>query len=133
MIRRPNIFKASMVFTCLAISNALGQQPTPTPKPPECSTPVYKSKEVDRRVKVLTYPPPNFDDREIGQYPFRVIVLRAIFCGSGVVTDVRVQRGLSPKLDQEAIRTAKTIKFRPAEKNGQKVSQWMTLEYHINH
>ena len=106
--------------------------PTQTPKPPECSTPVYKAKEVDRKVKILTFPPPNFDYREIDNYPFQVIILRAIFCGSGEVTDVRVQRGLSRKLDQEAIRTAKTIKFRPAEKNGEKVSQWMTLEYHIN-
>ena len=129
---RVNILKALLVMVVLATTNVRAQEPTPTPKPPECSTPVYKSKDVDHKVKILTFPEPNFDHREFQRYPFSVIVLRAIFCGSGEVTDVKVQRGLSPKLDQEAIRTAKTIRFRPAEKNGEKVAQWMTLEYHLN-
>jgi TonB family protein len=118
----------------VGITIASGQQPTPTPTPKvlECSIPVYKPSEVDRRVKVLTYPEPNFDFREFLTNQGTVIVLRSIFCGSGKVTDIKVQRGVSKRLDEEAIRTAKTIKFRPAEKNGEKVSQWMTLEYHLN-
>ena len=128
---RVDIFKALLVMAVLATTNVRAQEPTPTPKPRECSTPVYKSKEVDRKVKILTFPAPNFDDREFESYPFSRIILQSIFCGSGEVTDVKVQRGISPRLDQEAIRTAKTIKFRPAEKNGEKVAQWMTLEYHL--
>jgi TonB family protein len=118
----------------LWIASIAGQQSTPTPTPnvPECSIPVYKSSEVDRRVKVLTFPEPNFDDREFQRNQRTVIVLRSIFCGSGKVTDIKVQRGVSKRLDEEAIRTAKTIRFRPAEKNGEQVSQWMTLEYHID-
>ncbi len=131
MIMRADILKALLTMAVLATTAVRAQEPTPTPKPRECSTPVYKSKEVDRKVKIITFPGPNFDDREFQRYPFSKIVLQAIFCGSGEVTDVKVHRGLSPKLDQEAIRTAKTIKFRPAEKNGEKVAQWMTLEYHI--
>ena len=128
---RVDILKALLVLAVLATTNVRAQEPTPTPKPRECSTPVYKSKEVDRKVKILTFPAPHFDDRESEHYPFSRIILQAIFCGSGEVTDVKVQRGISPKLDQEAIRTAKTIKFRPAEKNGEKVAQWLTLEYHM--
>ena len=129
---RINIFKASTLIAILATTNALGQQAAPTPKAPECPILVYSPKEVDKKAKVLTYPPPNFDDRDLPPNPRSVIILRAIFCGNGEVTDVKVKRGISPKLDQETIRTAKTIKFRPAEKNGEKVSQWMTLEYHLN-
>jgi hypothetical protein len=126
-----DIFKALLVLVVFATTHARAQEPTPTPKPRECSTPVYKSKEVDRKVKIFTFPSPKFDDREFENYPFSRIILQTIFCGSGEVTDVKVHRGISPKLDQEAIRTAKTIKFRPAEKNGEKVAQWMTLEYHL--
>jgi TonB family protein len=60
-----------------------------------------------------------------------VVILRAIFCDSGKVTDIKVQKGVSHSLDDEAIRTAKTIRFQPAEKGGKPVAQWMTLEYHI--
>lgn len=134
MAIRPSSWNLLVAMILLSAVTAAGQQPspTPTPKPPECVIPVYKSSEVDRRVKVLTYPPPDFDDREKQQHPRAVIVLRAIFCGSGKVTDIKVQRGVARNLDEEAIRTAKTIQFRPAEKNGQKVSQWLTLEYRIS-
>ncbi|HEX6188114.1 MAG TPA: TonB family protein [Pyrinomonadaceae bacterium] len=132
MRRCGNILKASLLMTLLATINASGQSPTPTPKPPECSTPVYKSKEVDRRVKVVSHPSPKFDQRDIAKHPGSVIVLRAIFCASGKVTDIKVQKSVSRSLDEEAISTARTIKFWPAEKNGQPVSQWMTLQYHID-
>ena len=110
------------------------QSPTPTPSatPRECSVPIYKGAEVDRKVKILDYPAPHFAQRDIDQHPGSVIVLRAIFCGSGRVTDVKVQKGVSQSLDEEAIRTSRTIKFRPAEKDGQPASQWLTLEYRIN-
>ncbi|GEM_PF-1544577 len=120
------------VFILMSLSVTRAQTPSPTPQSQDCSGAVYKGTEVDRKVKVLTYPSPHFDDREMQEHSGSVIVLRAIFCGSGKVTDIKVQRGASANLDREAVNTAKTIKFHPAEKSGEKVSQWMTLEYQIN-
>ena|SRR5436190_8698830 len=130
-MRKRQLLTQSVLILLIAAGTLLAQTPNPRPTP-ECSVPIYNSKEVDRKVKVLEYPAPHWDGREVATHSPSVVVLRAIFCGSGTVTDVKIQRGVSPRLNDEAIRTAKTIKFRQAEKNGKPVSQWMTLEYHIN-
>ena len=127
---------ALLTLTGCVFALAQEPKPSPTPQPPprplECTVTVYKSTEVDRKVKILSHPNPQFEPREIEAHQRAVIVLRAIFCGSGKVTDVRIQKSVSRSLNEEAIRTAKTITFRAAEKSGEKVSQWLTLEYHIN-
>ncbi|HYX29141.1 MAG TPA: energy transducer TonB [Pyrinomonadaceae bacterium] len=121
----------SVLIVFIGVWSLSAQTPKPSPTP-ECSLPVYTGKEVDRKVKVLDYPAPHFDSYEMATYSSAVVILRAIFCGDGKVTDIKVQRHVSQSLDDEAIRTAKTIRFQPAEKEGKRVSQWMTLEYHIN-
>jgi TonB family protein len=130
-MRERQLLSQSVIIVLIAAWTVLAQSPKPTPTP-ECSVVVYNSKELDRKVKVLEYPAPHFDAHEIATHSPSTVVLRAIFCGSGKVTDIKVQRSVSQSLDDEAIRTAKTIRFRPAEKDGKPVSQWMTLEYHIN-
>ena len=134
MMKQISFIAGVLLLLLMLPAFALAQEPkpSPTPTPLECTVTVYKSTEVDRKVKILNYPNPKFEPREIEAHQGAVIVLRAIFCGSGKVTDVRIQKGVSKSLDEEAIRTAKTITFRPAEKSGEKVSQWLTVEYHIN-
>src|ERR1043165_9482194 len=129
-MRKPLLLTPLVLIVLIAASTLLAQSSKPSPTP-ECSIPVYNSKEVDRKVKVLEYPAPHFDDHEMAAHSPSVVVLRAIFCGSGKVTDIKIERGVSQSLNDESIRTAKTIRFRPAEKDSKPVSQWMTLQYHI--
>ena len=130
-MRNRTLLIESLLIVFIGAWTVSAQSPKPSPTP-ECSLLVYTSKEVDRKVKVLDYPAPRFDSYEIATHSPAVVILRAIFCGDGKVTDIKVQRHVSQSLDDEAIRTAKTIRFQPAEKDGKRVSQWMTLEYHIN-
>ena len=123
------------VFLVLSFAGTgYAQTATPSPSPtPECPDwPVPKAFELDKRIKVTSKPDPSFDHHEMRKHPNGVITLRALFCGTtGKVTNITVLKGLSGKLDKEAIKAAQKIEFVPAEKNGQKTSQWLYLDYYI--
>jgi len=114
------------IFLMLSFAGAsYAQTATPSPTPtPECPDwPVPKSAELDKKIKVTSKPNPNFDHDEMRKHQNGVITLRALFCGTtGKVTNITVRKGLSGKLDKEAIKAAQKIKFVPAEKNGQRLT-----------
>ena len=125
-------FSARIVMMVLLRSLVTAQQPVPKTESQECSFAIYSSKQVDRKVRILAKPEPRYDKKELRKYGHSVIVLRAVFCGSGQVTDIKVQRGLSDALNERAVEAARKIRFIAAEKDGQKVSQVLIVEYHVN-
>jgi TonB family protein len=133
MTMRPVVaaFAISIILACCTSASA--QQPTPIPSPPlpECSVQAYKATELDRKAKILEYPHPDFDTADVEKYRNSVVVLRGLLCGSGKVTNLKVIQGVSDRVDEEAIKTAKKIKFKPAQKDGRDVSQWLNFEYRL--
>jgi TonB family protein len=94
-----------------------------------CAGTIYKGKEVSRKAKITSYPPPDMpSDRRAGDVQGKV-VLRVVACHTGKITDIKVFSGLPYGLTEAAIKAAKKVRFRPAEKDGQKVSQWIQFEY----
>ena len=51
---------------------------------------------------------------------------------SGEVTGISVVKPLPDGLTEKAIQAARQIKFRPAQKDGHVVSQYIVLEYNFN-
>jgi len=45
---------------------------------------------------------------------------------------VRLQNGLPAGLDEEAVRAAYEMRFRPAVSNGRPIETWVTLEIEFN-
>lgn len=90
---------------------------------------IFTSKQVDVRVTIISKPAPGYtkEARRLGVQGY--VTLRALLSGNGKVTRVRMRRGLSAGLTENAIRAACKIKFKPAMKDGQTVSQWVILEY----
>ncbi len=119
------------LFLPTLVGTALAQSPTPTPSPTVKECTVAFIKEIDTNARVLAKPEPKFSQRDRQLYKGQVITLRAVFCGSGQVTDIIVTAGLSATADVAAIGAAKLIKFIPAEKDGKKVSRQVTLKYFI--
>lgn len=117
------------VLTVMFAAAALAQTPTPTPGSTECSFQILRGSEVDKKVKIRNKPEPHFTTRDREKHKSQVITLTAVFCGSGAVTNIRVTKGLSDAMDEEAIKAARKIQFTPAEKNGQKVSQVLGVAY----
>jgi len=57
------------------------------------------------------------------------ITLSAVLCGSGIATDIRVIKGLSDAMDEEAIKAARMWLFRPArDRDNKPVPIVITLE-----
>lgn len=119
------------LLTAMFAAAVVAQEPTPTPKATECSFQIVKGKELDKKVKVHLKPEPHFTKQDVEKHRSKSITLTAVFCGSGTVTDVRVTKGLSDAMDEEAIKAARQIQFTPAEKDGQKVSRVMILVYFV--
>ena len=115
----------------LSAAFASAQQPPPKPETPECSFAVYSGKQVDKKVRILAKPEPRYDSNDLRKSPPGTIVLRAVFCGSGQVTDIKLQSGLADGLNEKAIEAARRIRFIPAEKDGHKVSQLLIVNYFV--
>lgn len=60
------------------------------------------------------------------------VKLSMVLCQSGRVTNIEVVQGLPYGLTEEAIKVARKIKFKPAEKDGQPASEQATITYVFN-
>lgn len=89
----------------------------------------YSPKEVDVKAEVTSRPEPDYtrEARRVGVQG--VVVLKVLLTGDGKIDRVRVVRRLPYGLTENAIRAACEIKFKPAMKGGQPVSQWVAIEY----
>jgi TonB family protein len=120
----------TMMSAGLVGAQASEAETTQSEKPATCSGPVYKAKDVSRRVKIVDYPAPAGEpEGERGLKEKGRVVLRAVLCRTGEVTDIEVVKGLPDGLTEKAVEAAGRIKFNPAERRGQKVSQRVTIEY----
>lgn len=110
----------------------LAQQPVENPAEEKCSFKMYKGNEVDRKVKIQNKPEPEYTEEDRRGHASGEIILTAVFCGSGEVLQIKVKSGLSDTLNARAIEAARKIRFTPAEKDGEKVSQWLILKYIVD-
>ena len=91
-------------------------------KPETCEGPIYKPREVTKPAKITRLVDPDI--------PIDLIMtlkgtlrIRAVFCVTGKITDVEVIESMPNGIDELVIKTLLKTKFKPAEKDGQPVSQ----------
>jgi TonB family protein len=111
----------------LGLQAAHAQQSKSTPSNQDR---IYTVKEVDVKAKIkrpADTPQPGHDCLEF-DYP-RVVVLKVVLHKSGIVSDVAIIKKSGCSYDNDAIRVAHKIEFVPAKKDGQDVSQYLTVEY----
>ncbi|HEY0366988.1 MAG TPA: TonB family protein [Pyrinomonadaceae bacterium] len=89
----------------------------------------YSAKEVDVKAEVTAKPEPGYTREARRAGVEGVVVLKALLLGDGKLDRVRVVRRLPYGLTENAIRAACELKFKPAMKAGQPVSQWVTIQY----
>ena len=125
------IIAVFLVITVVSNTPASAQQTEQNRAVEDCAFPLHKSSEVDRKLRILSKPEPAFSRHERNLNARARIMLTAIFCGSGEVTNIRVKSGLSDSVNAKAIEAARKIRFVPGEKDGQRVSQLLTLVYYV--
>ena len=92
----------------------------------------FKINEVTVRAVIISKPEPGFTEEARRDNVTGMVRLRAVLSASGEVTNISVVKGLPSGLTEKAIFAAKQIRFRPAQKDGHTVSQYVTLEYNFN-
>ncbi|MCA1592688.1 MAG: energy transducer TonB [Acidobacteria bacterium] len=99
---------------------------------PEDYNRTFKQNEVTSKAVIIAKPDPGFTEEARKNNVTGLVRLRAILTASGSVSGVSVIKGLPDGLTERAISAAKGIRFRPAQKDGRAVSQYITLEYNFN-
>ncbi|HEX3282086.1 MAG TPA: TonB family protein [Pyrinomonadaceae bacterium] len=96
---------------------------------PDANEKIISAKEADEPVQMTKKPSPDYtrEARRNGIQGF--VTLRVLLAADSKVSRVRVLKGLPAGLTENAIRTACKIQFRPATKDGQPVSTWVTVEF----
>ncbi|HEX8179934.1 MAG TPA: energy transducer TonB [Pyrinomonadaceae bacterium] len=101
--------------------------------PPAGERKVYSGREVTKRAVILARPAPQYPRRARQSGVAGRVVLRLILAASGEVGDeITVVEGLPEGLTEAAIAAARKIKFTPAERDGQPVSQYVMVIYNFN-
>ncbi|HYX72576.1 MAG TPA: energy transducer TonB [Nitrososphaera sp.] len=134
MKRAAAIFNITLVLVGTFNSAAIAQKSKDGGKQERnCSGLVYTVKEVSRRAK-LKLPGPQVDITEeaVKQGVRGRVSVKAVLCSTGKVTDIEVIKGLPYGLTEKVIDAVRKVKFTPAEKDGQVVSQWVTFDYDFN-
>jgi TonB family protein len=109
----------------LLVSGAQAQEP----ETQNCEEPIYSSKEVSRKAKVFVYFPPAEPADKRAREVEGEVVLDVVACSDGKVKVLEVVKGLPYGLTEVSIDAALKVKFRPAERDGQKVSQRIRVHY----
>lgn len=86
----------------------------------------------DRKARVIyrvepEYPPDAREKKIEG-----TVLLTLTIDQEGLPQNIQVKRSVYPSLDQSAIEAARKLRFEPAMKDGQPVSQVISVEYHFN-
>jgi protein TonB len=81
---------------------------------------------VDRRPVLLNEPRPLYTEDARKNKVQGVVRVRVLVDDRGAVKEVKIIRGLPDGLNEQAIRAAYQMRFRPAVKNGRPVSYWLS-------
>jgi TonB family protein len=115
-------------LTAVEANAKVGATGASAPDPGE----VFNPKELTRKVALIWRPEPLYTDAARRNQITGSVRLTMIAASSGEITNIRVVTKLPDVLTDTAIAAARVIKFLPAEKDGRRVSQRMTIDYNYN-
>jgi TonB family protein len=87
---------------------------------------------VDSKPVPLNRPRPNYTEEARVNKISGTARVRVLVGADGTVKDVRIQVGLPGGLNEEAIRAARQMRFRPATKDGRAVAYWVPVDIEFN-
>jgi TonB family protein len=115
-------FLASIALVLLICVSTSAQERGREASSESCAGPVYKHSEVSRPAAFSSRPSPSLTNEAIAHDVRGQVVLSAVLCSTGKVTDIQVLEGLPFGVTERAVEAARQTRFSPAEKGGQPVS-----------
>jgi TonB family protein len=95
-------------------------------------TRVFSPEEVDQQARILSKLEATYTEEASKNKITGIVVLRVVLTADGEVIEISARKGLPYGLTEKAMAAARQIKFTPAVKDGQLVSQYMLIEYNFN-
>ena len=92
----------------------------------------FTIKEVTKRAVITLKPEPQFPEEARKNGVTGEVMLHIVLGSNGSVTNIVPVKRLPDGLTESAIAAAKQIQFIPAEKDGRRVSQFVTVAYNFN-
>lgn len=96
-----------------------------------CDGPIYKGSEVTKKAKIKRMVEPDIP-LDVFMKVKGVVQIRAVLCATGKVTNIEVIHGMPFGITELVIKALMKTKFRPAEKDGQPVSQYLIRELQLD-
>lgn len=90
---------------------------------------IYRVGGAVKAPQVISSPQPNYPRDARKGHAAGPIIVTLIVGSDGRVHDVKIERGISPELDQAAVEAVETWKFHPATKQGKPVSVQIATEF----
>lgn len=115
---------AAAFFVTLTVLTATAQVGTDQ----KCSGRIYSQREVTKPARLTGGPDLKVAVGMAGPSVRGKVVLEAVLCRSGRVTDVRIIEGLSPTINEFVVAAMSTVRFVPAELRWHSVSQRIRFE-----
>jgi hypothetical protein len=120
-----------MTFACDAVIIAQGSNKVVNDE--KCGDRIYEHTQVTQRPKFGPRTSPDLTAEALAHNVRGRVVLSAVLCRTGKLTDLTVIEGLPFGMTERVIEVARQIKFEPAERNGHKVSEKTQLEYNFSY
>ncbi len=119
-------------FTFSAPNDLLRLPPLPSNTAPPAKHPALFPAPPDEYPKAIYAPYPDYTDAARKTNISGTLVLNVTVGPDGLVKDVSVRRGLTPDLDESAMRTVRIWRFEPARRNGVAVAAVVSVEVDVN-
>ena len=92
----------------------------------------FRQREVTKKAVLTHKPEAGFTPQARKFWVTGSVRLRAVLGATGEVRDITVLSGLPHGLTERAVAAARSIRFRPAQKDGRPVAQYVALDYTFN-
>jgi len=121
--------KLIIIFMLLFLATAQAQNAN---QKQTCGGPVYLGSELTHRAKITSRSNPSLTPEALAHGVHGRVVVEAILCRTGRVTDLRVVEGLPYGMTERALASVLQTRFTPAEMNWHTVSQKIRFEFGFN-
>ena len=98
----------------------------------KCPGKIYSSKDVDRRARIIDFKGLTIPSEATAHDVHGTVIINAVLCRNGRVTDITVAQGLPFGVTENAISLVRNTRFAPAELNLHSVSQAMQFQFTVN-
>lgn len=112
-----------------AVVTAPPSEPQPAKVENDCPGPIYRPGDVTDMAQITGELQAAYTDEALRNRVEGKVVLQAVLCANGVVSDITVQEGLPFGLTGQAIEAMKKVRFAPARMDAKPVSVMVKQEF----